>query len=125
MPLISANKMVASVSTAHTCMSTGPLDICLTPAPPAPSPIPIPYPNVAVSTMMGPGYTTKTLVMGTPMWTKKGKIAVSNGMQPGVAMGVMSHKIMGMCSGIMTSFDVKAEGGGVIRTMDMGNSNGW
>lgn len=124
MPLISANKMVASVSTAHICASTGPTDVCLTPAPPAPSPIPMPYPNIAVSTMMGPGYTTKTLVMGTPMWTAKGRIAISNGMQPGVALGIISHKIMGMCEPIMTSFDVKAEGGGVVRTLDKGGSNG-
>lgn len=123
MPLISANKMVASVSTVHTCTSPGPTDICLTPAPPAPSPIPMPYPNIAMSTMMGPGYTTKTLVLGTPMYTKKSKMLISNGMQPGIAMGLISHKIMGMCAPILTSFDVKAEGGGVVRTLDKANSN--
>lgn len=124
MPLISANKMVASVSTAHTAVSPGPTDVCKTPAPPAPAPIPIPYPNVAVTTTMGPGYTTKTLVMGTPMYTKKSKIAISNGMQPGVAMGILSNKIMGMAPPILTSTDVKAEGGGVVRTLDKANSNG-
>lgn len=124
MPLISANKFVASVSSAHTAVSPGPTDICKTPAPPAPAPIPMPYPNIAVSTMMGPGYTTKTLALGTPMWTKKGKIAMSNGMQPGVALGLISNMIMGMCKPIMTSMDVKAEGGGVVRTLDKAASNG-
>lgn len=124
MPLISNNKMVACVASAHTSVTTGPTDVCKTPAPPAPAPIPLPYPNIAVSAMMGPGYTTKTLAMGTPMWTKKGKIALSNGMQPGVALGIISNKIMGMCKPIMCSNDVKAEGGGVVRTLDKGASNG-
>jgi Domain of unknown function (DUF4150) len=73
---------------------------------------------------MGPGYTTKTLATATPMWTKNGKSALSNGDQPGVALGVMSGKIMGMCEIVMASNDVDAEGGGVVRTGDSANSNG-
>lgn len=124
MPLTSASKFVACIASAHTCVSTGPVDICKTPAPPAPAPVPMPYPNVAVSSTPGPGYTTKTLATATPMLTKKGKIAVSNGMQPGVALGVRSSKIMGMCEVTMCSNDVEAEGGGVTRTLDQGGSNG-
>jgi hypothetical protein len=124
MPLTSSKKLVACVASAHTVVSSGPTDICKTPAPPAPAPIPLPYPNIAVSVMMGPGYTTKTLAMATPMWTKNGKIALSNGMQPGVALGLISSKIMGMCEATMTSTDVEAEGGGVVRTLDKGASNG-
>lgn len=124
MPFISANKLVASVSTAHMVISPGPTDVCKTPAPPAPAPIPLPYPNLAVSAMMGPGYTTKTLGMATPIWTSKGKIALSNGMQPGIALGLISSKIMGMCKSIMQSNDVKAEGGGVVRSFDKAASNG-
>jgi len=123
MPLISSMKMVACVASAHTSISDGPTDICKTPAPPAPAPIPLPYPNIAVSAMMGPGYSTKTLAMATPMWTKKGKIALSNGDQPGVAMGIMSSKIMGMCGVIMASNDVDAEGGAITRTLDASESN--
>jgi hypothetical protein len=122
MPLISANKMVASISSGHMMVSMGPNDICKTPA--APSPIPLPYPNIATTATPGPGYTTKTLVMGTPMYTKKSKTALSNGDQPGVLMGVVSTKIMGMCEVTMSSTDVKAEGGGVVRTLDKTNSNG-
>jgi hypothetical protein len=120
-PLLNANKFVASVSSGHTSVSTGPTDICKTPTPGGP--VPMPYPNVALSATMGPGYTTKTLVMATPMWTKKGKSAVSNGDQPGVALGIMSNKIMGMCEIVMASNDVDAEGGAVARTLDKTNSN--
>ena len=123
MPVFSANKLVASVASGHTSVSSGPTDVCKTPAPPAPSPIPLPYPNIAASATMGPGYTTKTLSIVTPMWTKKGKSALSNGDQPGVAMGILSNKIMGMCEITMASTDVKAEGGGVVRTLDSSNSN--
>ncbi len=73
---------------------------------------------------MGPGYTTKTLSIATPMWTKNRKSALSNGDQPGVALGVVSSKIMGMCQIIMCSTDVEAEGGGVVRTPDSTLSNG-
>lgn len=121
MPLINQLKLCASVSSGHTAVAAGPLDMCKTPTPGGP--VPMPYPNVALSATMGPGYTTKTLVMGTPMWTKRGKSAVSNGDQPGVALGVVSNKIMGMCAITMSSNDVKAERGGVARTADMGNSN--
>jgi uncharacterized Zn-binding protein involved in type VI secretion len=121
MPLLNQDKMVASVSTLHTAVSNGPVDICKTPTPSGPAPMP--YPNVALSSTMGPGYTTKTLVMGTPMWTKNGKSAVSNGDQPGVALGVVSNKIMGMCEILMASNDVDAEGGAVARTGDSANGN--
>ena len=121
MPLLSANKMVACVSSVHTAMA--PVDVCLTPAPPAP-PIPIPYPNISMSAMMGPGFTTKTFALGTPIWTKNGKTALSNGDNAGVNGGVMSGRFMGMCEIVMASFDVKAEGGGVARTGDMSDGNG-
>lgn len=124
MPLISGKKFVASISSGHTCVSQGPNDICKTPAPPAPAPVPLPYPNIAMTATPGPGYTTKTLVMGTPMYTKKSKTMISNGDQPGVALGLVSNKIMGMCEVVMSSMDVKAEGGGVARTLDTTLSNG-
>lgn len=123
MPLINSKKLVAAVASGHTSVSMGPTDICKTPAPPAPAPVPIPYPNVALSATMGPGYTTKTLVTATPMWTKNGSSALSNGDQPGVAMGIMSSKIMGMCEITMACNDVDAEGGGIARILDSTNSN--
>lgn len=121
MPLVNQGKMVASVSSGHVATTAGPLDFCKTPTPGGP--VPMPYPNIALSATMGPGYTTKTLVLGTPMWTKKGKSAVSNGDQPGVALGVTSNKIMGMSEITMASNDVDAEGGALARTGDMANGN--
>src|SRR5687768_1412031 len=123
MPVLSGSKLVAAVASGHTSVSCGPTDICKTPAPPAPAPVPLPYPNVAASLTMGPGYTTKTLAIATPMWTKSGKSALSNGDQPGVALGLLSNKIMGMCEITMASGDVLAEGGGVARALDSSNSN--
>jgi hypothetical protein len=124
MPLMNQSKMCASIATVHAAPANGPLDICKTPAPPAPAPVPMPYPNVALSSTPGPGYTTKTLSLATPMWTKKGKTLISNGDQPGVALGIKSNKIMGMCEIIMASNDVFCEGGAVVRTLDKSDSNG-
>ena len=122
MPCLSANKLVACVASAHTTVTPGPVDVCKTPTPGGP--VPMPYPNLGVSSTMGPGYTTKTLIVGTPMWTKKGKIALSNGDQAGVALGVVSNKVMGMCKATMASNDVSAERGAVVRTLDMATVNG-
>lgn len=122
MPLINGNKLVACVASVHTTVTAGPIDVCKTPTPGGP--VPMPYPNIGVSSTPGPGYTTKTLAMATPMWTKKGKIAVSNGDQPGVALGVVSNKIMGMCRATMASNDVFAERGAFVRTLDMAGVNG-
>jgi hypothetical protein len=105
MPLINQNKFVASVASGHTSTSMGPTDICKTPTPP------------------GPGVCTKTLSIATPIYTKNSKIGLSNGDQPGVALGVVSNKIMGMVEMTMTSNDVDAEGGGVARTLDSTNAN--
>lgn len=124
MPVFSANKLVASISSAHAAVASGPTDICKTPAPPAPAPVPLPYPNVGMTATPGPGYATKTMGLGTPLFTKNSKIGLSNGDQPGVAMGVISSKIMGMCSVLMASSDVEAEGGGLARTLDKTGNNG-
>lgn len=123
MPVVNSSKLVASVATAHSAVADGPTDVCKTPAPPAPAPVPLPYPNVAVSTTMGPGYATKTFALATPMWTKKGKTAISNGDQPGVAMGIMSSKIMGMAAPTMACNDVDAEAGAIVRTLDSAEGN--
>jgi hypothetical protein len=121
MPLLNQNKLCASVASVHSSVATGPLDICKTPTPGGP--VPMPYPNVGLSSTPGPGFTTKTLSIATPMWTKKGKSALTNGDQPGVALGVVSNKIMGMVAILMSSTDVEAEGGGVVRTGDKSNGN--
>ena len=121
MPLFSAGKMVVCVLSGHTSVSQGPTDFCRTPTPAGP--VPMPYPNVALSVTPGPGVSTKTLTFGTPIYTTKSKSALSNGDQPGVALGVVSNKVMGMCETVMGSSDVFVEGGGVARTLDKTNGN--
>ncbi|WP_437641892.1 DUF4150 domain-containing protein [Sorangium sp. So ce854] len=116
MPLANQMKMVASASSGHTSVTPGPIDACKTPTPGGP--VPMPYPNIGVTVTIGPGYTTKTLAMGTPMYTKKSKMALTNGDQPGVALGVVSNRVMGMAQPLMSSNDVLAESGGVARTFD-------
>ena len=124
MPLVSQAKFVASIASGHTAVSTGPTDVCKTPAPPAPAPIHMPYPNVSITATPGPAYCTKTMAFMTPMYTKNSQTALSNGDQPGVAMGLFSSKIMGMASATQASNDVTAEGGAIVRTLDMSDSNG-
>jgi hypothetical protein len=120
MPVIANKMFIASVASGHTALA--PVDVCKTPTPPV-GPIPIPYPNIAMSAIMGPGYSTKTMATFTPIWTKKGKTAITNGDQPGVAGGIMSSMIMGPCSLLMASFDVMIEGAGAGRTLDMSDGN--
>jgi len=92
-------------------------DVCKTPAPPAPSPIPIPYPNTgkASDTSGGP---TKVKTDGMMPMVKGAKYMMSMGDEPGVAMGVMSNSIKGVCEYMMYSFDVKFEGKNVCRLGD-------
>lgn len=123
MPVVNQNKLVASISSGHTLTTAGPLDICKTPAPPAPAPVPLPYPNIALTVTPGPGYATKTFALATPIFKKGSKTALSNGDQPGVAMGVISGKIMGMAEATMQSSDVDAEGGGLVRSLDSSDGN--
>ncbi|MGE5785635.1 MAG: PAAR-like domain-containing protein [Myxococcales bacterium] len=80
-------------------------------------------PIQTVTSTPGPGYSTKTLVLATPAYTKKSKIALSNGDQPGVALGVISSRIMGMAAATSASRDVFIEGGAVVRALDLGESN--
>jgi hypothetical protein len=69
-------------------------DVCLTPAPPSPAPIPIPYPNIAMGPMAIPNVPT-ILIMGMPVHNLATTIPMTNGDNPGVAMGVASGTVMG------------------------------
>lgn len=121
MPVLNQNKLVAGALSGHVSVSTGPTDVCKTPSPGGP--VPVPYPNAAPAVAVGPGYTTKTLLSGGPLWTKKGKAAMSSGDQPGVLLGIVSNRVMGMCEVRSASNDVKAEGGALARTLDATNGN--
>jgi hypothetical protein len=71
-------------------------DVCLTPAPPAPSPIPIPYPNIAMLPTFV-GFIPSVLILCAPVHTLATTAPMSNGDNPGVAMGVASGTVMGPC----------------------------
>lgn len=69
-------------------------DVCLTPAPPAPAPIPIPYPNIwLLPTSVG--FIPTVLILCAPLHTMATTAPMSNGDNPGVAMGVASGTVMG------------------------------
>ncbi len=69
-------------------------DVCLTPAPPAPAPVPIPYPNIwLLPTTVG--FIPTVLAMCAPIHTLASTAPMSNGDNPGVAMGVASGTVMG------------------------------
>jgi len=92
-------------------------DVCKTPAPPAPF-VPIPYPNIAMSsdTMMG---AKKVKAKGCPICIKDSNFKMSTGDEAGNLMGMVSSKIKGKAEFVMSSFDVKAEGKGVTRALDI------
>jgi hypothetical protein len=73
-------------------MDMGFPDVCLTPTPAGP--VPIPYPNIAMGPMGVPA-AYNVLVMGLPAHNLMTTIPLSNGDNPGVAMGVASGMVMG------------------------------
>jgi len=115
-----------STKAGGVCMTTGPLDICKTPAPPAP-PIPLPYPNTAMCNQADGGTTTtKVKVDNQPAITKDTEIPMSSGDEAGVAGGLVSGKIKGECTFKKFSMKVKFEGSNVVyllcNTMHNGKS---
>lgn len=93
-------------------------DVCKTPAPPAPLPVPIPYPNIAMSSDSAQT-AMKVKAKGCPICVKDSNFKMSTGDEPGVALGMVSSKIKGKAEFLMSSFDVKAEGKGVTRALDI------
>lgn len=91
-------------------------DVCKTPA--APSPLPIPYPNIAKSS--DAAKTAKSVKAdGNPLCTKDSNFSTSSGDEPGTLKGVVSSTHRGKAEFVNCSMDVKAEGKGVVRALDM------
>ncbi len=86
-------------------MDMGFPDVCLTPAPPSPAPVPIPYPNIAMGPMGVPP-VAKILYMATPAHNMGTSIPLSNGDNPGVALGVASGLVMGPQRHVTASFTI-------------------
>ncbi|MEZ4408292.1 MAG: DUF4150 domain-containing protein [Polyangiales bacterium] len=84
-------------------MDMGFPDVCLTPAPPAPVPVPIPYPNIAMGPMGVPA-AYNVLFMCTPAHNVGTTIPMTNGDNPGVAMGVASGMVMGPSRHVLPAF---------------------
>ena len=91
-------------------------DVCKTPTPGGP--VPIPYPNTGKSSDTSAGPTSVKNDGQMPM-TKEAKYMMSTGDEAGSALGVKSSKIKGPCEFMMYSFDVKFEGKGVARALDL------
>ncbi|WP_420466533.1 DUF4150 domain-containing protein [Panacagrimonas sp.] len=97
-------------------------DVCLTPAPPAPAPIPIPYPNVAMGPMAIPNVPT-ILIMGMPVHNMATTIPMTNGDNPGVALGVASGTVMGPSRHLTGAFTVLYLGQPATRLTSMSLQN--
>lgn len=103
----------------------GPLDVCLTPAPPSPSPVPVPYVNIAFTTMVSPAdFVRKVLVVNLPALNQKSKIFVSSGNEPGIFLGVISKKIIGEAIFLNGSLKVMVGGKPAVRLGTMTGQNG-
>jgi hypothetical protein len=91
-------------------------DVCKTPAPPGP-PVPIPYPNVAMSKDADKAAKSVTCD-GNPICVQGSVFATSTGDEAGSAGGVVSGCTKGKAEFVVGSFDVMAEGKGVVRFGD-------
>lgn len=92
-------------------------DVCKTPAPPLPF-VPIPYPNIAMSSD-SMQTAKKVKAKGCPICIKDSNFKMSSGDEAGSLLGMVSQKIKGKAEFVMSSFDVKAEGKGVTRALDI------
>lgn len=106
------------------CQTTGPLDVCKTPAPPA-GPIPMPYPNISMCNQADPSKCTqKVKVVNQPALTKDSQIPSSTGDEAGSAGGVVSGTIKGPTLWKRFSTKVKMEGVNVVYQLCNTTHNG-
>jgi hypothetical protein len=82
---------------------TGFPDVCLTPTPAGP--VPVPYPNVAMGPM-GVGAAYNVIVAGAPAHNLSTTVPMTNGDNPGVALGVASGMVMGPSRHLTAAFTV-------------------
>lgn len=77
-------------------------DVCLTPTP---APVPIPYPNIALGPMTVPA-VYNVLMSCAPAHNLFSTVVMTNGDNPGVAMGVASGMVMGPSRRLTGAFSV-------------------
>ena len=80
-------------------------DVCLTPAPPAPAPVPIPYPNIALEPT-NVGFVPNVLITCAPAHNMTTIAPMTNGDNPGVALGVASGTVMAPQRNLTGAFTV-------------------
>ncbi|MGL1932061.1 MAG: DUF4150 domain-containing protein [Desulfotalea sp.] len=101
-------------------MDMGFPDVCLTPA--GPVPVPIPYPNIAESAVTAPAvYNVLTDCMPTLNMMSMG--LVSEGDEPGVLMGVVSHLESGQTDYLVGCITILAGGAPVQRLTSVTGQN--
>jgi hypothetical protein len=84
--------------------------------------VPIPYPNIAMP-MTGVGFVPKVLCMCGPAHNMSTSIPLSNGDNPGVAMGVASNMVMGETKYVTAAFTVLCHGKPWVRMTSMTTQN--
>ncbi|PRQ03029.1 hypothetical protein ENSA5_19680 [Enhygromyxa salina] len=98
-------------------------DVCKTPSPGGP-PVTVPYVNVAKSSDLAKG-TKKVKIEGKSVAIKGAHIKTSTGNEAGTAGGgLVSSKTKGKMKWASASADVKFEGKGVVRFLDVCLHNG-
>jgi len=100
-------------------MDIGFPDVCLTPTP---APVPIPYPNIAAGPMGVPA-AYNILFMATPAHNMATTIPLSNGDNPGVALGVASGLVMGPARHLTAAFTTLVKGMPATRMTSMALQN--
>jgi hypothetical protein len=101
-------------------------DVCMSPPGPPAGPVPLPYPNTALAGDMGPGSASVKAAGRAIMLQDTSFIAKSTGDEAATASfgaGVVSHTIQGKAYPQTFSPNVKIEGKGVIRSLDLVTHN--
>lgn len=121
-----ANGMgVSGKAAGHNVIAAMP-DVCLSPPSPPAGPIPIPYPNFAQASDTTDG--SKKVKAGGKEINLKGQSKYKSckgdeACTKTFGMGVVSHSNTGATKHEAGSFDVKVEGSGVVRHLDLTTSN--
>jgi hypothetical protein len=99
-------------------------DVCLMPPPAPTGPVPTPLPNNAMCSDLDGG-AQSVLTDGNPTGIKSSFLKTSTGNEPSKATGgsVVTHATKGKAYFKSYSFDVVAEGEGVVRHFDMATHN--
>jgi len=96
-------------------------DVCKVPTPAGP--VPTPFVNSAQDSMLTKGSKSVT-INGYPVALTDSELSTSSGDEPGTAGGLISSKFKGKLACGSGSVDVKIEGKGVVRYLDVTLHNG-